>query len=122
LPIFDPRRRAILRIKVGAFDALIEVIEIGFHEPRPIAPDGFYEVRQGRSEASHHKAGSLISCTPSILPRYSDKAELATRASVDTRAGIELDRVLAVYRQRDGQARAHVLLLIVAFDAVYGGA
>jgi hypothetical protein len=49
------------------------------------------------AQRDDHRAFS-VPRTPTILPRYSDKAEVAARASVDTRASIELDQVLAVYR------------------------
>ena len=82
------------------------------HPRKPMAMKGTTGRRDRRGPASAwvmytqcpHLADSTLTTqnsiprTPPILPRYSDKAELATRASVDTGASIELDRVLAVYR------------------------
>ena len=54
LPIFDACRRPILMIEIGAFDALIEMLEIGVHEQSPFAAGAVGELHQGGSEAPHH--------------------------------------------------------------------
>ena len=64
---------------------------------------------------------NLISGTPTILPRDSEDAELAAGAGRDTGAGIKFDRVVAIHRQSNGQARARIRLLVISSDAIQGG-
>ena len=54
MPIFDACRRPILMIEIGAFDALIEMLEIGVHEQGPFAAGAVGELHQGGSQAPHH--------------------------------------------------------------------
>ena len=60
--------------------------------------------------------------TPTILPRDSDGAKLASGAGRYTGAGIEFDRVLAVNWQGESQSCPRVCLLVIPSRAIHRGA
>ena len=62
--------------------------------------------------------GASITVTPTILPRDSNGAELASGAGRDTSAGIQFDRVVTVHRQRKGQTCPRVCLLVIPSHAI----
>src|SRR5882672_5199377 len=64
------------------------------------------------------RPASLISLAPTVLPRDTDSAELASCASRNAGAGRKLQRVLSVDRKGEGEASPRVRLLVVTLYAV----
>src|SRR4029077_5080684 len=60
--------------------------------------------------------------SPDVLPRHADAVVVGAGAGVQSGAGEELDRVLSVDRQRQGQRRARAAEPVVAWRLVDAGA
>src|SRR5207245_7559467 len=68
LPVFDSRSCPILSVKIGTFDAPIEVLEVGVHKSGPIAADTVGELRHSGSQAPHY-----LDRIPAILADFVER-------------------------------------------------